>query len=208
MAYIYEITNDINNKKYIGKTEGTIEKRFQEHCRDAFRRRCEKRPLYAAMRKYGIEHFHVALLEETTDPDVREVYWIEKKQTYHFGYNATLGGDGKKYISAVDVINLYNDLHNQKLVAQQLNISECSVRKILKENAINIIKCPTQIKAVAQKTLLGETCQIFNSCSNAARYLLCNGYTTAKLNTVTNKITECANGKRKSGYGFVWVFVD
>ena len=159
------------------------------------------------MRKYGTEHFHVKLLEETVNPEDREIYWIEKKQTYLFGYNATLGGDGKKYIDAVAVINLYNDLHNQKLVSQLLGISEGSIRKILKEYAIPIIKCPTQIKAVAQKTLLGETCQTFSSCSNAARYLICNGYTTAKLNTVINKITECANGKRKSGYGFSWQFI-
>ena len=53
MAYIYKITNDINNKIYIGKTEFSIEKRFHEHCRDAFKERNEKRPLYAATFKYG-----------------------------------------------------------------------------------------------------------------------------------------------------------
>lgn len=78
MAYIYQITNDINGKIYIGKTEFSIEKCFKEHCYDAFRDRNEKRPLYAAMRKYGIEHFHIELLEETDDPNEREVYWIEK----------------------------------------------------------------------------------------------------------------------------------
>ena len=31
MAYIYQITNDINGKIYIGKTERTIEERFKEH---------------------------------------------------------------------------------------------------------------------------------------------------------------------------------
>ena len=46
MAYIYEIINDINDKKYIGKTEFSIEKRFKEHCRDAFKEGEEKRPLY------------------------------------------------------------------------------------------------------------------------------------------------------------------
>ena len=29
MAYIYKITNDINNKVYIGKTIKTIEERFK-----------------------------------------------------------------------------------------------------------------------------------------------------------------------------------
>jgi hypothetical protein len=35
MAYIYCITNDINNKQYIGKTEKSIEERFREHCSDS-----------------------------------------------------------------------------------------------------------------------------------------------------------------------------
>lgn len=37
MSYIYKITNKINKKLYIGKTEFSIEKRFKEHCSDAFR---------------------------------------------------------------------------------------------------------------------------------------------------------------------------
>ena len=65
MAYIYKITNDINQKIYIGKTEFSIEKRFKEHCCDAFRKKNEKRLLYAAMRKYGIEHFYIELIEES-----------------------------------------------------------------------------------------------------------------------------------------------
>ena len=35
MAYIYKITNDINNKVYIGKTVKSIEKRWKEHCIDS-----------------------------------------------------------------------------------------------------------------------------------------------------------------------------
>ena len=37
MSFIYKITNDINNKVYIGKTAFSIEKRFKEHCKDAFK---------------------------------------------------------------------------------------------------------------------------------------------------------------------------
>ncbi len=54
MAYIYIIENDINDKKYIGKTTFSIEKRWAEHCRDCKREHLEKRPLYRAMNKYGI----------------------------------------------------------------------------------------------------------------------------------------------------------
>ena len=94
MAYIYQITNKINGKVYIGKTEFSIEKRFKEHCRDFLREKNEKRPLYAAMRKYGVENFEISLIEETDNPNEREIFWIEYFGTFKYGYNATLGGDG------------------------------------------------------------------------------------------------------------------
>lgn len=31
MAYIYKIVNRVNQKVYIGKTQGTIEERFKQH---------------------------------------------------------------------------------------------------------------------------------------------------------------------------------
>ena len=90
------------------------------------------------MRKYGIEHFHIQLIEETDDPEEREIYWIEKYQTFKNGYNATLGGDGKKYIDYDLVIETYKHLQNITETAKQLNISIDSVSMILKENKINI----------------------------------------------------------------------
>ena len=59
------------------------------------------------MRKYGIEHFHIELIEETDNPEEREVYWIEQKQSFKYGYNATMGGDGQKYIDYDLVVATY-----------------------------------------------------------------------------------------------------
>lgn len=98
MGYIYCITNKINGKKYVGKTESTIEKRFTEHCKDYKRKRCEKRPLYSAFKKYGIDNFEITELEKVFDSAElcnREIYWIKELNTYSNGYNATLGGDSK-----------------------------------------------------------------------------------------------------------------
>lgn len=155
MAYIYEISNDINDKKYIGKTEDSIEKRFNEHCREAFRERSWNRPLYRAMRKYGLEHFSIRLIEETSEPEAREIYWIEQKNSHANGYNATLGGDGKKYLDYDQIIELYIKFENQKVVAEALGITEETVRKVLKSANISRIKSPTRRKAVTQMTLLG-----------------------------------------------------
>ena len=102
MGYIYCITNQINNKQYIGKTLSTVKKRFKEHCRDSKKNKLCNRPLYLAMRKYGIENFSVETLEEVNNPSdlaIREQFWITKRKTYgKTGYNATIGG-GWKIIS-------------------------------------------------------------------------------------------------------------
>ena len=76
MSYIYVITNDINNKQYVGKTNFNINKRFQEHINDSKRTRYEKRPLYNAMNKYGIEHFSIKQLEECSaeEASIKEIY--------------------------------------------------------------------------------------------------------------------------------------
>lgn len=51
------------------------------------------------MKKYGTEHFHVELVEETDSPEEREQYWIRFYNCYgSTGYNATMGGDSKRYI--------------------------------------------------------------------------------------------------------------
>lgn len=43
----------------VGKTTTSIEERWKEHCNDCKKERCEKRPLYDAMNKYGVENFIV-----------------------------------------------------------------------------------------------------------------------------------------------------
>lgn len=76
MAYIYKIVNKINGKIYIGKTLKTIQERFNEHCNDYKKDRNEKRPLYSAMNKYGIENFYIEEVEKCLDSEIdnREKY--------------------------------------------------------------------------------------------------------------------------------------
>ena len=64
MSYIYVITNNINGKQYVGKTNFSLQKRFQEHINDSKRSTKEHRPLYNAFNKYGIENFSIKVLEE------------------------------------------------------------------------------------------------------------------------------------------------
>lgn len=210
MAYIYQITNDINQKIYIGKTEFSIEKRFKEHCTDAFKDRNEKRPLYAAMRKYGIEHFHIELIEETDNPEAREIYWIEQKQSFKFGYNATLGGDGKKYIDYDLVEATYKQLLSIKHTANTLGISTDSVQNILKSRQVVKLSPEASIqkalgKIVNQYDLKNNFIQSFPSCKAAADSL---NKISNTSNGASSHISDVCKGKRKTAYGYIWKFAD
>ncbi len=92
--YIYCIENSINGKKYIGQTVKPLKLRIKQHRNEA--RRGEIRHLYSAMRKYGDENFTISLIEETTDLNSRECYWIDALDTKRNGYNETDGGEGLK----------------------------------------------------------------------------------------------------------------
>ena len=72
MGYIYKITNIINNKIYIGKTSYSVEDRFKQHIKDSVKDRCEKRPLYNAMNKYGVENFTVETIGEYPEEQLNE----------------------------------------------------------------------------------------------------------------------------------------
>lgn len=93
MGYIYSITNNINGKLYIGLTiEANPYRRWKKHISDS------KKPVYAihkALNKYGTDNFKFRVLEECDNNKLkeREIHYIEKFNSFHKGYNATLGGD-------------------------------------------------------------------------------------------------------------------
>ena len=208
MAYIYKITNKINNKVYIGKTYETIEKRWKNHIKDSKRSSEQHRPLYRAFNKYGIENFIIEEIEETSAPEEREKYWIEKYGSFHQGYNATIGGDGRPYIDYDLVVKTYQEAGFENQTAHILNIDTSTVRKILKEKQIPIIKNVGNSKKVAQYSLKGELLESFLSAAEAGRKIIQEKKSIANCNTVGNRIRECCNGQRKTAYGYKWKFLE
>lgn len=205
MAYIYKITNQINGKSYIGKTEKiNPHERFKEHLRECKKDRCKNRPLYRAINKYGEENFKFEVLEETNFPEEREQYFIQYYNTYgNTGYNATLGGDGKKYIDEEKVIESYNRLKKIRSVAEELNICVDTVSSILKKNNIEIISSAQHSKIKSGKKVLqidknsDKILNEFNSIAEAERAL-------GKRRKT--HIGNVCNGKRKTCLGFKWKF--
>ena len=97
---IYKITNKINQKVYIGKSNN-IENKWKYHQTRYLQKKEYNKPLYRAFRKYGINNFSFEILEEIDDNiyniigNERETFWINYFNSYgELGYNGTHGGDG------------------------------------------------------------------------------------------------------------------
>ena len=94
------IRNLVNGKVYVGQTRNFAIRRAG-HLYAA--RKGLKRPLYAAIRKYGEVNFLFEILEECQDDDVneRERFWVKQLDSFNslHGYNLTSGGEQGKDMS-------------------------------------------------------------------------------------------------------------
>ena len=213
MAYIYKITNDINGKIYIGKTLLTVEERFKQHYHDSQRESMNHRPLYAAMRKYGCNHFSVETVEETNLPEEREKYWIEYYGSFKNGYNATVGGDGKPYLDYELLIKTYQEVKNLSDTAKILNIDEGHLSNILKARNVNVLTVKEVNTLKYGKTILMldknslKPLKSFACIADASRYIQQEKNIVSDLKGMNKHIREVAYGKRKTAYNYAWKFL-
>ena len=148
MGSIYCVTNKINKKVYIGKTEQPDPlSRWKEHCYDSKRDKYKHTPFYRALNKYGEENFEFEVIDSTDDSEALcelEKFYIQKYRSYvHFedcnGYNCTLGGDGAatRIFNEDEVIKFYldNDMSIAK-TCEKFNCDHRIIKGILDNNNI------------------------------------------------------------------------
>lgn len=98
--FVYLIVNDVNSKIYVGKTTGSnLRQYFQQKVHTAKKKRLVRSHLYAAIRKYGREHFHIyPLFQGQNNEEIcaHEKLLIKALKTQHpdIGYNIGYGGEG------------------------------------------------------------------------------------------------------------------
>jgi group I intron endonuclease len=100
MGSLYLVVNDVNGKKYVGKTKGKVGARWKRHIYDSSKNSASV--LHVAIKKYGAESFTVkeiaSNVEEPALSDL-ESWYIEQYKTHvrlDDGYNMTAGGDGMR----------------------------------------------------------------------------------------------------------------
>lgn len=163
------------------------------------------------MKKYGVEHFHIELIEETDNPEEREKYWIEYYSSFRKGYNATLGGDGKPYIDYDIVVETYKHLQSIIDTATALGYDKDTVSKILNDKKVKILSSKEVLtnkfgKITNMYDLQGNFLKSFPSTNEAARYMVENDLTNCKHTTIKQHITEVCTGRRKTAAKFKWSY--
>lgn len=141
---IYKYVNKLNGHVYIGQSTN-IEKRQAQHRYDATKRPERGTGVDKAINKYGIENFEFSIIEEcpVEQLDEREIYWINFYDSYHNGYNCSIGGaslrgsDHPRAILTEEDVWTIRELYNMKVsrskvyeMFSETGISERGFKKV------------------------------------------------------------------------------
>lgn len=212
MTTIYIITNDFNDSVYVGQTKKTLKERFRAHLIDSRKKRLHNRPFYKDLSEMGKKHFSIQELEKCKDADgdERERRWIKYFSDRGSVYNIALGGKGKPLYDHAEIVDALRNDPSPLKIAREIGCSRDVVQSVAKEEKIpvyhiQVAKWKEKGIHVTQFDKNGNRLQSFSSFHEAAIWCAENGF--CKMNrSIHYHISECAAGKRKSAFGFVWKY--
>jgi hypothetical protein len=189
LSGIYVITNKLNLHKYIGSSVN-IFNRLSDHKWRLYHKNHHSIYLQRAVNKYGIENFKVSILEKCTIDNLNE------KEIYWIGK-----------------------------LKPEYNIAEVNVNRVLTfspQMKYNSSKSFLRKRGYSKVEMLNKNGDIvteFDSLWTAAGFIQYNGLSKSKLNTISSKISDIANGNKihygvkgnkviaETAYGYKWQYV-
>lgn len=198
MGFIYKIYNDINDKVYVGITTQSINRRWQQHLRVS---KYGLTKLYVAMQEYGIDHFFISVIEETTNDLLteKEQLYIQQYDSYNNGYNSTIGGELFLCLTSEEIdciVELYKLGLSIAEIARIVKHDTHTCSKALKNMGIEVIQ--HRIDKMPQgvhKVKIIELNLSFNTIREAAKYLSTEGIINASVHAI-----ECGIGLSAKEY--------
>lgn len=197
MGIIYIIRNNINDKVYIGQTVQSLDKRLRGHLHAL--NSGSKTKFYEAIREIGAKHFICSELERCDNSQLsnREIYYINKYNSYIDGYNSTPGGSANYSIFdkyREDIVNLYLSEVSSEAIAKKYNCCGETVLNILKSEGI-------EIRNISKEVVIKTLNKRFDTIREAARFLIQNDFTkSSNAQNVATAITRaCIENKKIYG---------
>lgn len=235
IGYIYKYQNIINGKIYIGQTVD-LQARMSSHRNKA---KLLKNKFYNAVRKYGWANFSyevIAQLQANSEQELTalldqlEVYYIDKYNSYHDGYNSTLGGHSnrgykmsqefrekcKNRVFSKETRNKMSISASNRVVSEQTKwkLREAAIKRNFSQyRDIYRDKCNAAIKKSLAKSILqldinNNLINQFDSIRDAAQYILDNiSQKSSRAGLEKGLIRHCKNKSKKNQYyGFIWKY--
>lgn len=134
---IYIIKNKINDKVYIGQTVQDVNTRFKQHLKPSITKTRGSYKIYNAINKYGRDNFYFEILETNipqNELDQKEIFYIEKHNSYKNGYNSNNGGNTRELCKIQDtakLLKLFNANVSYNDIAKIFNVNKMTIQRTL-----------------------------------------------------------------------------
>ncbi len=181
---IYRVYTIFNNACYIGQAKD-IYRRFNSHHIHDYKNEnnsCYNTKFYSALRKYGLDAFEIEILElcPIEELDKKEIFYINKYDSFHHGYNSTLGGQ-----------NWSENIHSEEIEQKKKETRELN-QSLKGENHPRAKLTNEEVLSIRQRYIDGEpSTQIYQdykdrySSFNTFRRIIL-GYTYKSIGNIPN----------------------
>ena len=224
-GYIYKITNDFNDLIYVGKTTETVRSRFNRHCRDRKNSRTYG-SIDNLIQTIGREHFNVEEIEKVPREllNKREQYWINYYDSFHNGYNRTLGGEGNLIYTSEEINKAldmyYNDVSLKEIqekyglrystlhkYRKMLNLPKRKVTEHELQASILNAKKATEAKQIPIENITLQ--RIYSSKKEALCDMIEQGYSKAKdWHNIRAPLDKALSGEQDTFLNFKWRYIE
>lgn len=213
MIGIYKFTSKITGLSYIGQSIH-INTRYNQHLQEA---KDDKRQTkwHQALKEQGIENFDFTVLEECdiNELNEREIYWINKYNSFYNGYNSTPGGQNKIF-NPQDIYDAWDEGLSPLEISKKLGIgTSCVYYNLIDYKNYNKHEAKIRGGKLAQKTAAANG-KAINSNTTVYQYDLegnfikewssCKEVARNNPGWYGSHIGKAVNGKRKTAYGYLW----
>ena len=186
---IYGIKNCLNGKMYVGQAIN-IYKRWKDHIDDLDENKHYNVHLQRSWNLYGKQNFQFLILEECSAEELneKEVFYVDKFDSYYNGYNQTRGGDGSLgYKHSEEVIEKMSQIQQERFQDIRNREVLCDAHKF-------------ESKPIYQIDFNGNIIKEWPSANWAAKML--------NLNVVAICNALKRRQRKKTYNGYIWIYVE